>query len=170
MTKNDVTHWIKNMVTYIERRVRSKCLGTRRCNGEEKRWDWNGEWQFIKAFERQKNDAILYSNLKAGYRWVFTRYTNHWHTLPNLLLWEIPNPRCPRPGDPEPGSDLNQPNQPSGPRPGPVMTKVVRFCLKHLWELSGVLHRTNLIQIFWWTNKRNSLAPASWSQLERRSP
>ena len=43
------------------------------------------------SLERLSNDRkmTLYSNLKAGYRWVFTRYTNHWHTLPNLLLWEI---------------------------------------------------------------------------------
>ena len=43
------------------------------------------------SLERLSNDRkmTLYSNLKAGSRWVFTRYTNHWHTLPNLLLWEI---------------------------------------------------------------------------------
>ena len=73
------------------------------------------------SLERLSNDRkmTLYSNLKAGYRWVFTRYTNHWHTLPNSLLWEIPNPRCPRPGDPEPGSDLNHPT--SHPAPDPVL-------------------------------------------------
>ena len=43
----------------------------------------------------------------------------------------------------EPGSDLHQPIRPfcpNGPRPlGPKWHKFVRFCLKHLWELSGVL-------------------------------
>ena len=48
----------------------------------------------------------------------------------------------------EPGSDLHQPNRPfcpNGPRPlGLKWPKFVRFCLKHLWELSGVLQESRL--------------------------